>query len=132
MKIGLTEHAIKRYMERVKPALDFGRCRRELLALAEAGDFQVEDPLHRHTDDFEGLLRTDPDGYVELAPSIWGVIRIDGAGTWHVLTVICNRSCSPRREKRNAAKAAMRAARQRRRKSYIFLQGERRRKEVWN
>lgn len=133
MAIALTEHAISRYLERVKPALSHSRCRRELQALAEMGRFQVEDPLQRRAEDFGGDLGSDPDGYIELAPSIWGVVRIDGTGTWHILTVICNRSCSrPRREKRNAAKAAARAARQRRRKNYIFLGGERRRKEVWN
>lgn len=36
MKLGITNHAVERYVERVKPALGLDAARRELLALLDA------------------------------------------------------------------------------------------------
>jgi hypothetical protein len=132
MGLVLTTHAAQRYQERVKPALDIDICRQELTALAAASPIQTDAPWERWPADIEPPSIPPPDGYIELAPSIWAVVAIDGDKVT-LLTVLVNRSLSsPRRQKRNEAKAAQRRDRQRRRQGYLFMQGKRRhRLEPW-
>ena len=79
--IGLTQHAVARYRERVRPALDADQVRRELLALLElAGDpgpppewvHAAADPCH---------------AYLELADGVALGLKANGRTRWDAVTV---------------------------------------------
>lgn len=132
-RVRLTQHAVRRYQSRVKPALDLSVCEGELAALAGVGAFQVEPPHPRYGEDVdEQDWKEPPDGYLELAPGIWAVVAL--TGDLHVLlTVMADHSLSaPRRRKRNEARRVERRKKQRKRKEGFYGAGTKMsRKERW-
>jgi len=68
-KINLTNHAIERYQERVKPAMSYDSIRREIenLILICENKLSVEPP--------EGVVKKDEDVlYLEASPGIWLIL----------------------------------------------------------
>lgn len=67
MKLGVTTHAVERYVERQKPALGFDQAKRELIAILEFAT-AIERP------EWDGGLMP-ADAWLELAPDCVAIIR---------------------------------------------------------
>lgn len=132
-RVRLTQHAVRRYQLRVKPALDLDTCENELRVLSEIGAMQTEEPFRRYGDQIAEVDRLQaPDAYIELAPKIWAVVALDH-GCCVLLTVLIDGGLSrPTRRVRNQARRAMREMKQKKRKEGFLKQGSRRtREEKW-
>lgn len=132
MGLALTSHAIRRYQERVKPALELAACEEEIHRLATTAHITNDRPFPI-PDDVDGdTLLTEPGGYMELAPQIWGILARNGK-RWVMVTVHCHLAVSDkRRERRRTARTNSRRYEQRRRRKYVYSQGKRRtRLEPW-
>lgn len=79
MKVGLTNHAIARYQERVKPALDLDAARRELATLAATLDesMLLDQMPSSSMGGAEPKLRYLGVRYAEIAPGIWIALAAD-------------------------------------------------------
>ena len=100
--LNVSSHAIERYRERVKPALDFDPAKLELEALLEiAGPFETEPPEWMRGEQPEN------DGFIELSDGI--VAAIQGG---YVATILTRSGASSvYRQRRNENKAAKKRAR---------------------
>ena len=103
MNVALTDHAIARYCERVKPALDPQQAEGELLALMEQGRV-ISEPAWRV--DFPST-----DCYLELCDGIVLALSRERKGYIATTTLTRGGSSSSRREDRNKRKADRRRAR---------------------
>lgn len=100
MRIALTEHAIERYVERVKPHLELAEARAELERLADMCPGPSEPPAHLRE------RRDDADAFAEIAPGIW-LVLLNG----RALTCLTNAGLSEAaRRNRNRRKAEHRRA----------------------
>lgn len=111
----LTEHAVRRYNERVKPTLGLGACRRELEALL-AGAEEVARPewLHAH--------HPDTESYLELADGI--VAGVQGGA---VATVLIRAETSPvYRRAKNEQRRKRRAVRRHKNKAHAKFKADKR------
>lgn len=125
-RLRLTQHAVRRYRERVKPALDLKVCEDELWALTNSGDFLADEPFPRYGIEVAEMDQLPPpDGYIELAPRIYAVVEMEG-DCFVILTVLVDGGLSPAaRRKRNEGKAIGRRKKARRRREGFMRNGVR-------
>lgn len=104
MKVRVTDHAVERFQERVRPTLDLAACRRELLRLTGACAPKPLPPAWKHHDP-----QIRPDSlYAELSDGVCAVLTPRG----HVLTIVTRAgSGAQHRQNKNELKARRRRAR---------------------
>jgi len=101
MRLGVTNHAVTRYIERVKPAFDFEVAKAELLAFVNAVEPAPEPPQ------WVRAVEPDTTAFIEISDGIVAMIKDDS-----VTTVLTRSGHSPEaRVAINAAKRKRRAAR---------------------
>lgn len=107
-RVRLTEHAIARYAERVKPTLTHGACKRELLALLRGAGDPVE-RLEWHRPGIGDRV----DGYCVLSDGIALVLHRSGHRLYAVTCIIRGQDSDEVRRAKNRRRANRRAARHR-------------------
>ena len=106
MKVAFTNHAVDRYIERVKPHLDRGAALAELRRLTAMIDAPLDDIPPRL------ILEDEADSVCEISPGIWLLLVSDGPRWYRAVSCIGNAGFSDEtRARRNAKKARKRRAR---------------------
>lgn len=104
MKLTVSQHAVDRYQERVRPTLDTEAARTELEAVLSMDLEQFSEPP-----EYVHVCETKADYYLELADGIVAPVARD-----HVLTVITRGGSHPEhRARKMETKRRRRAARKR-------------------
>lgn len=75
MRLGVTDHAVKRYIERVKPAFDFPTAKAELLGFVNAIEVQPEPPS------WVRMVEPDTDAFVHISEGIVAMVKRDSVTT---------------------------------------------------
>lgn len=111
MEVSLTAHAISRYIERVKPAMDSNAARAELERLVEHADITPTSTPPRW------VAEGEREAYLPLTDDVC-LTLIGRPGRWRALTVLLRGSLSPesRAARNEARKDRHRRARTRRQK----------------
>lgn len=110
MNVTLTDHAITRYAERVRPTLTRSAAERELRSLVDQGTLEAECSWHLGRD-------IDLDAYLILSDGIALGLLTGSAGIWRAVTTLTRSGASDDfRAKRNAWKASQRAAKRARKR----------------
>jgi hypothetical protein len=114
-RIVLSDHAVERYQERVKPALDLQAAREDLERMLPLGTFQHDPPpWDRPFDEADGWLLLGEGIVIPLSRN-----QDRRPGFW-AITVLSHREISPeKRRARNDHKARQRQARAMKRKKWI-------------
>jgi hypothetical protein len=106
--VKFTDHAVRRYQERVRPTLGLGQCRRELTALAEmAGEPSLKPPP------WLTGIDTGNESYLELAEGICAPLK-----NGYVVTVMTAADIPPHEKEARRAAKRKRKRERRRLKSY--------------
>lgn len=75
MKLGVTDHAVKRYIERVKPAFDFPTAKAELLGFVNAIEALPEPPS------WVRVVEPDTEAFVHISDGIVAMVKRDSVTT---------------------------------------------------
>lgn len=100
MKIGVTDHAVSRYIDRVKPHFTFKQAKDEILWLVKREDAEIVPTLDYHDEERQF------DAFIELAPGIALCCEAQGNNKLVGVTTIIRTGARPsvirtrRREKR--------------------------------
>lgn len=123
MSLQVSQHAVERYLQRVKPALDFPAAKNELIALCAIGQ-EVEPPEWAYFDEDRG---THVDRILELSD---GVIALLGGRT--VISVLTRGSHHPEvRAAKNDFKRRQRKKKRRSRPVWSGRNGREEPKRIW-
>lgn len=121
MNVAISSHAVARYMERVKPALDYEQAEEELRRLVGINAEPGDPPSW-----LDESTVPPSDGYIELSDGICAAV----VGR-NVATVLTRTGCHPtHRANKNAAKARRRKAKQAQRRHVRRFKGSEP-KELW-
>lgn len=116
-EIVLSDHAVERYQERVKPALDLQAAREDLTRMLRIATVQKETPSWG-----QGESHGQPvDAWAIISEGVCAPLarRHDGSG-YFAITVLTHRGISDEsRARRNVAKAAQRRRRARHRMKWV-------------
>lgn len=102
-RVQVTEHAIERYQERVRPTLEVAAAKRELVALVEMAGAPTPEPPA-----WADYVHPAPDSYLVLSDGVLGLIR-----GGRMTSVIVRGAMAP--EYREAKRKERRARRQKKR-----------------
>lgn len=95
--VHLTNHAVARYQERVRPGLDLAAAKRELTRLLAEHGQESERP------DWMADRADQPDLWVTIGPDVWLPCLVKQHGRIVAVSVVCNGNISEAtRRKRNA------------------------------
>ncbi len=107
MNVSLTDHAVERYIERVRPGLGYPAAKADLLRLIEQHGVMVDRP-----DWYSPGRTTQADRFVQVAPGVLLPCMVMQAGRLRAMTVICHGHVSDaHRADRNARRRARKRAR---------------------